>query len=67
MKGAFLKVRFDEKPCFTAAADYQYIFIAGMGGIFRAAVHHQPFGLRQKHVVFKNGVDIWGNIGGCSP
>jgi len=54
------KVRLDEKPCLagTAAAHDKHVFIPGVSGIFRAAVHHQAFGLRQQDVVIKNRGDI---------
>jgi len=37
------------------------------GKMLRAAAHHQPFGLRQQHVIFKYGVDIWLYILGIAP
>ena len=49
-----------KKACFAASAptDYKHVFVSRIGGILRAAVHGEPFGLRQKHVVVKYRVDI---------
>ena len=41
--------------------------ITGVCGVRGAAVHHQPFGLRQKYVIVKNGVYEWFYVGGRSP
>jgi len=51
----------------SAPADYKHVFVSRIGGIFRAAVHGEPFGLRQKHIVIKIRVYIRGYVGGRSP
>ena len=38
-------------------ADDQHVFVSRRPGVFGAAVHGQPFRLRQQDVVFENGVD----------
>ena len=38
-------------------ADDQDVFVPRRPGAFGAAVHGQPFRLRQQNVVFENGVD----------
>lgn len=63
------EVGLDEKPCFAAAgaADDKHVFVSCILRVLRAAAHHQPFGLRQQHVIFKHGVDIWLYILGIAP
>lgn len=63
------KVRLNEKSCLAAAgaADYKNIFVSCILRVLRAAAHHQPFGLRQQHVIFKHGVDIRLYILGIAP
>ena len=58
-----------KKPRFAAAgaADYKYVFVSCIFRVLRATTHHQPFGLRQQHVIFKHGVDIWLYILGIAP
>ena len=46
----------------AGTADYQHVFIAGMGRILRPAGHHKPLGLRQDNVVFRFRVHKRGNI-----
>ena len=43
------KRRFDEKPCLAAAgtADYKNVLVAGIFWLLRAAVHGEPFCLRE--------------------
>ena len=38
-------------------ADPAEIEVAGVGGIFRAGVHGEPFRGGQQHIVFKLGID----------
>jgi len=54
------KVGLYEKAGLAAAgtADNKNVFVSCILRLLRAAAHHQPFGLRQQHVIFKNGVDI---------
>ena len=61
--------RLAEEPRLAAAgtANHQNVFISGILRVLRAAAHHQPFGLRQQHVIFKHGVDIWLYILGIAP
>ena len=41
----------------SATADHKDIFIPCVLRLFGATGHHQPFRLRQQHIVFKHGVD----------
>ena len=38
-------------------ADPAEIKVAGVGGIFRAGIHGEPFRGGQQHIVFKLGID----------
>ena len=38
-------------------ADPAEIKVAGIGGIFRASIHGEPFRGGQNHIVFKLGID----------
>ena len=38
-------------------ADAAEIEVAGVGGIFRAGIHGEPFCGGQQHIVFKFGID----------
>ena len=59
VRHALHEIRFDEKSRLAAAraADNQYVFVAGIRRVLRAAAHREPFRLRQNHVVGKHGVD----------
>ena len=59
----------DEKPGFTGtgAADYQHILISCVARVFWAVRHHQPFRLRQDHIVLKYRVFKGSNILMCTP
>ena len=59
VRHALHEIRFDEKSRLAAAraADNQYVFVAGIRRVLRAAAHCEPFRLRQNHVVGKHGVD----------
>ena len=63
------EVGFYEKPRLAAAgaADHKHVFVSCILRVLRAAAHHQPFGLRQQHVIFKYGVNIWLYILGIAP
>ena len=54
------KRRFDEKPCLAAAgtADYKDIFVSCVFRLLRAAVHGEPFRLREGDIVLKYGVYV---------
>ena len=56
---ALHEIWFDEESRLAAArtADDQDVFVPRRPGVFGAAVHGQPFRLRQQDVVFENGVD----------
>ena len=58
------KVSQHEKPCFTAAAsaDNQDVFVSGIGWILGTVTHHEPLRLRKNDVVFKLGINIWGDV-----
>lgn len=47
------------EPGFAGAGrtDHTGIEVAGVGGIFRAGVHGEPFRGGQQHIVFKLGID----------
>lgn len=59
VRHALHEIRFDEKSRLAAAraADNQYVFVAGIRRVLRAAAHCEPFRLRQNHVVGKHGID----------
>ena len=59
VRHALHEIRFDEKSRLAAAraADNQYVFVAGIRRVLRAAAHREPFRLRQNHVVGKHGID----------
>ena len=63
------EVWFNEKAGLAAAAssDNKDIFVSCILWLLRAAAHHQPFGLCQKHVVFKYRVNIGLDVLGVSP
>ena len=48
-------------------ADAAKIEVAGIGGIFGAGVHGEPFRCSQQHIVFKLGIDKRLNVLFCSP
>ena len=54
------KVGLYEKAGLAAAgtADNKNVFVSCILRLLRAAAHHQPFGLRQQHIIFKYRVDI---------
>ncbi len=54
------KRRLDEKSGLAAAgaADHKDIFIPRIFRLLRAAVHGEPFRLRERDIVFKNGVYV---------
>ena len=58
------KIWFYKKPCFsaTAAADYKHILVSCEFWIFRAAVHCQPFRVRQQNIIVKILVNVRLNI-----
>ena len=53
------QLRCEPKAGFAGAgrADPAKIEVAGVGGIFRAGVHGEPFRGGQQHIVFKLGID----------
>ena len=53
------KLRREPKAGLAGArgADAAEIEVAGVGGIFRAGVHGEPFRGGQQHIVFKLGID----------
>ena len=63
------EVGLDVKPGLAAAgaADHQHIFVPGRFGVFGTPGHGQAFGLGQKDVVFKLGVDVRGDVLGGAP
>ena len=63
------EVWFNEKAGLAAAAssDNKDIFVSCILWLLRAAAHHQPFGLCQKHVVFKYRVNIGLDVLGVPP
>ena len=62
-------VRLAEKPCFAAAraADNKNILISRVLRIFGAVGHHQPFRLRQQHIVVKDGINERLDVCRCTP
>ena len=63
------EVRLHKKPCLAGAgaADHKDIFIPCVLRLLRAAVHRQPFRLREQHIVLKNRVDVGLYIFGFAP
>ena len=63
------EVRLHKKPCLAGAgaADHKDIFIPCVLWLLRAAVHRQPFRLREQHIVLKNRVDVGLYIFGFAP
>ena len=53
------QLRCEPKAGLTGAgrANAAEIEVAGVGGIFRAGVHGEPFCGGQQHIVFKLGID----------
>lgn len=51
----------------AGAADHQHILVPGRLGVFGPPGHGQAFGLGQKDVVFKLGVDVGGDVLGGAP
>ena len=63
------EVGLDVKPRLAAAgaANHQHILVPGRFGVFGPPSHGQAFGLGQQDVVFKLGVDVWGDVLGGAP
>ena len=58
-----------EKPCFAAAraADDKNILVSCVLRVFGAVGHHQPFRLRQQHIVVKDGINERLDVCRCAP
>ena len=58
-----------EKPCFAAAraADNKNILVSRVFRVFGAVGHHQPFRLRQQHIVVKDGINERLDVCRCTP
>ena len=58
-----------EKPCFAAAraADDKNILVSCVLRVFGAVGHHQPFRLRQQHIVVKDGINERLDVCCCTP
>ena len=63
------EVGLNVKPRLAAAgaADHHHILVPGCLGVFGPPGHSQAFGLGQKDVVFKLGVDVRGDVLGGAP
>ena len=62
-------IRFAEKPCFAAAraADNKNVLVSRVLRVFGAVGHHQPFRLRQQHIVVKDGINERLDVCRCTP
>ena len=60
LRYALHEIWFDEESRLAAArtADHQHVFVSRRSRVFGAAVHGQPFRLRQDDVIGKCGIDI---------
>ena len=70
IRGMSLKqLRGEPKAGFAGAgrADPAEIEVAGIGGIFRAGVHGEPFRSGQQHIVFKLGIKERLDVCCCTP
>lgn len=58
-----------EKPCLSAAraADDKNILVSCVLRVFGAVGHHQPFRLRQQHIVVKDGINERLDVCRCTP
>ena len=58
-----------EKPCLAAAraADDKNILVSRVLRVFGAVGHHQPFRLRQQHIVVKDGINERLDVCRCAP
>ena len=58
-----------EKPCLSAAraADDKNILVSCVLRVFGAVGHHQPFRLRQQHIVVKDGINERLDVCCCTP
>ena len=63
------KRRLDEKPGLAAAGttDYKNVLVAGIFRLLRAAVHGEPFRLREGDIVLKYRVCVRLYVLGVSP
>ena len=63
------KRRFDKKAGLAAAgtADYKNVLVAGIFRLLRAAVHGEPFRLREGDIVLKYRVCVRLYVLGCPP
>ena len=62
-------IGFTKKSCFAAAraADDKNILVSRVLRVFGAVGHHQPFRLRQQHIVVKDGINERLDVCRCTP